>query len=214
MKTFALRLFPITLLLALTLPAEAQNSFGIRLGYSPASTLHNNHVIINGGNTDLIFNTQKANNSIYTGAYLRRDLDYGFFLQGEALYAYQSNDYLISYLDNDAQANEIHEVSHRLALPASVGIQLGSVEILSGLNANILLARKTDLSEFAAFSEDIPAVTFGWHSGIGMSVQQLKFELRYHMDFSNYGADMYLYDQHLRLSNAGNRLVFGVSYGF
>lgn len=211
------RLLSILTLCTLTAmtTVRAQSTFGIKLGYVPASSLtDNNHVIVNGYGTGLTFNTSRANHSIYAGGFYRYSLEDGFFLQGEALYNFQTTEYLINYLDNDAPDALLSDEMHHLALPISIGVEIGMFEVLSGITTEVELKSTSELSVFDTFADKRPFVGFGWHTGILVNMHPVFLETRYQLNFNNYGADLYLYDQHLRLSNAASKLILTAGLRF
>ena len=210
----------IVLILAIMVLAATQTSaqyeFGLRVGIAPANSgISNNHVIVNTQASALTFNTQKAGGELYAGVFVRRSLDYGFFLESEALYRNQSMDYIINYLDNDAPDKLVSERTHEIAIPVSIGVDLGSgVEVSSGVMTRFVVSHNTGLEDFAGFRQDVPAATFGWQSSVGFNLRPVRFNVTYVLDFKNYGSHLFLYDKQLQLSNSASRIVASVAYAF
>ena len=209
-------LFTIIILgLSLT-EMTSQVTPGLRIGASPSVKPGTSHVFVNRHDpmNESLFNIRQVDFSEQIGLMARLDLR-RFWLMSELMYGRSNAHYSMIYTRdqvNGMTPTMMDEKRSYLELPLSLGVSLGMVEIFSGFNASYDLSRQNELENMEGFSSTIPAMHFGWHSGLGLNLGHVLLDVRYQQEFGNYGQGRYINGQELLLKNAPGRFIVTAGY--
>ena len=196
--------------------ANAQVTVGLRIGKSPAVTPGTNHLIVNRQDPmkETLFNIQHVQYSEQLGLMAR--LDWGrFWVMPELMYGRSTAQYSMIYTRDNLNGQKptmMDEKRTFLELPVSLGVSLGVIEVFSGFNTSYDLNNTNELEHMEGFKSSIPAMHYGWHSGIGLNFGDILFDVRYQQEFGNYGQDRYVNGQELLLRNAPGRFLVTAGY--
>ncbi len=194
---------------------SAQLSLGLRLGMSPSVDPGTSQIFVNSGSQENLFNAQQVRYAPQIGVAARADMEHFWFMT-ELKYSPATTRYSMlptqQYTESRLPAAMYSVRRDMLELPVSAGVKLGIVEIFSGFFLDADLHVKNDLAQMAGFVSSAPAVRAGWHSGIGVNLGNVLFDVRYQQEFSNYGQGYYFNGQELLLHNAPGRLIMTIGY--
>jgi hypothetical protein len=214
--------YAIIILIGLLLPVfstHAQVHFGVKAGISPATSPVTDYIFVNkdGPARFFTFNTEKSYSQFHAGGFVSYHFD-DFFVLGEIFYSDSKTDYLANFTDSDfdqvAYQTTLTETMSRLDLPVSIGVDLDPVEIFSGFTAHILLRHTTELTNLPGYSDSLNSLKFGWHTGLGLNIWHIHADIRYQLDFSNYGDHIFVNGQNLEFTNSPNKLIAMIGFRF
>ncbi len=217
MKTY---LTLLVLAILISIQANAQFSFGIKGGAAPVVAPNTNYTIANRAVPvdEFTFNISDVKNSFYLGGYTQYNLDASFFLRGEALYNWYEIDYLVNYTFESRfrSSDEVTytEEVHRIDLPLSLGARIGTFEVVSGLVPRLIVKNENEMESLSGYADEMKTLQLGFHSGIGINIQQVTVGMTYQMDFQNYGAHIRFRGESLDLQNRPSRIIFSLGYQF
>lgn len=201
-------------LCALT-PGLGQLSVGLKAGTAADVNPGTNYIIVNRTQPAqmMLFNVQQVSHGEQIGLALRYEKNPWWFMT-EVMYATSYTKYSMAHVHAgpDVQPAFATEKRQFIDIPVSAGVKLGIVDIFSGFTFTRDLSMDSELYHVAGYEDNIPAWSAGWHSGIGVRVQQLTFDIRYQQTFANYGQNRYINGQELTLYNAPGRLVVVVGF--
>lgn len=198
---------------------EAQFSMVYSLGISPQQTPTGHYIFVNRSspNSEFTFNLSRVKASYFAGAGVRYSMA-PFFLMTEAQYNKRSYVYDVvptsSAFERVEETIQFTESMHTINLPVSVGVDLGFIEVFSGLLPQVIVSHQTDLNLLTGYSDDLKTLRLGWHTGIAAKVAKLRIGLTYQQDTNNYADHISINSQHLKLSGRSNRIVGSLSYAF
>ena len=205
--------------LSFIITSYGQMSFGVKAGVSPSVAPNTSHVFANRETPrdEFTFNIANINNGIYIGGFTEVDMK-PFFFRFEALYNQHQVDYILNYTfekrGRSAQESILSEQYHRIDIPASVGVNLGAVEVTSGILTHFNLSQDSELNQIEGYEGDLPTFELGWQTGIGVNLANVNLGLTYQMDFNNYGSHMNVNGSTLEMSNSPTRLIASIAYKF
>jgi hypothetical protein len=211
-------LMTLTLLGCLTEANYAQVSFGVRLGKSPSVSPKTSHLIINRNDpvNEGLFNINQVNFSEQIGFMIRTEGP-NFWFSAELLYGQSVTNYSMIYT-REASISEVEPVYQEkksfLDIPLSAGVKLGVLEVFSGFNITKDLTMATELSTVEGYQTTMPQVHMGWHSGVGVNLGRVLFDIRYKQQFNNYGQGQFINNQELILRNAPGRVMVSAAFRF
>lgn len=216
--------FPFLLIIALCGLAsqdnlQAQFSMVYSLGIAPQQSPAGHYIFVNRSlpESEFTFDLAQVKASGFIGAGTRYSLD-PFFLMAEAQYNKREYVYDVEYtypeFVRSAEVSQFSETMHVINVPISIGVDLGIIEVTSGLLPQIIAGHQTDLGNIDGFTSKLNTVRFGWQSGIAAKVANLRLGINWQMDSNNYGDHLYINDQQLSLSGRSSRIVGLLSYAF
>jgi hypothetical protein len=209
----------IITILVVVLPfvAKAQFSPSAYIGFGPSHKLHNNAQIL----TNLMLNEDyriaPTEQSVTWVGGINATFMYesGFFFASELQYRTSATKYIIQAVSQLSEGNATMHASERehvLAIPASIGVQLGKFNIHSGIQANFIVSQSNELQQFNTFEDNSSGIFMSWHTGIAYILSPITLEIRYTQDFKNYGAGYRLADEDLAFYGNRNYWLVMVRY--
>jgi hypothetical protein len=100
----------------------------------------------------------------------------------------------------------------QLDIPISIGVPLDFVEIYSGFTLHVTLEYDSTMKNISSCRQDLSDGRLGWHSGIRINLDRAHMEIRYQLDFNNYGQHLFMYHENLGLYNQPGRFSLMIGY--
>lgn len=198
----------------------AQIRFDIVGGVSPVSRSSSAGVLINRMNPheEFVFNVVKVDPQFFIGGKANLELSTPFFANVGLLYSKRNSTYHAAYTIIDAEHPQpdyyMEETEHILMLPVNVGVNIGPLDVTSGLRVMKTAARKSGLDQIAGFTYTGKPIQLGWQAGIGYSLFRTRLGVEYQSTFSRVGNSMMVHDQSLELMNIPGQFVFNIQRSF
>ena len=189
-------------------------------GVSPGSNPATAGIIINRQNPyeEFVLNMNKVRPQFFGGIKAHLDLAAPFFTEAGLLYTQKTSEYYMDYtLDPEASHTSsvrMNEKEHQVLLPVSIGVSVGSVDVISGFTATGTIAKKTELSHLNGFRSDSNPVQWGWHTGIRHTMGASKIGIEYQGSFSRVGRGAFVNGQSLELMNVPGQFIMTYQFGF
>jgi hypothetical protein len=205
--------------LCLVQKGNAQVSLITSIGLSPQQTPGNDYIFVNRNNpkAEFTFDISLVKASYFAGAGVRYDV-FPFFFTAEAQYNKRQYVYDVQYtypaFGRSDESLEYSETMHVINMPASIGVQIGLMEVSSGFLPQVVVGHQTDLDNIPGYSQKLNPLRFGWHTGIAARLASLRIGLNWQMDSNSYADHIYVNDQNLDLRGKSSRIVGSLSYQF
>ncbi len=198
-----------TLCMSVFYTATAQSKFDVHVGFSPAQKISSQEirVISLKGQCNGAFSPTQQSTGLTIGMGVTHALKSGFFMRAEMQYYTAKTHYeMREILPSSERVSNLtyYQSNHTITLPLSVGVQLGSFRVTSGVNANAVVHSTSTLTNLRNFKDSSSAMYLGWHAGLGYDIGSFGLEIRYSQDFGNYGQGYSIGDR--ELTYYGNRL--------
>lgn len=191
----------------------------VTVGVSPQQNPVSNHIFVNPSSPqdEFTFDLSQVKSSVVAGIGAKYAMG-SFFLAAETQYSKREYVYDVSYtyagFPRSPQNESYSDAMHILALPVNVGVDLGVIDVTSGLAPQWIVSHHSELEKIAGYQEDLKRLRLGWQSGIAVHVNNLRLGMSWHMDFNNYAEHASLGSQSLSLEGNTNRLLGTISYQF
>lgn len=198
---------------------SAQVSFSFNAAISPQVRPNVEPILLNRADpkNEIHFGINSFEDGIRLGASAELPLD-RFFLKAEAYYYKNQTSFTLSHRNPNAfelgQPDELVEKRTMIELPVSFGVNLEPFRVLSGFTVTKEIRKSQDIPLMEGFQSNENTIEFGWHTGVGLEISKFGFELRYHMNFSNYGDGLYYRNKPLSLLDSPGRILGIISYKF
>ena len=197
--------------------ANAQAKFDAHVGFSPAANLKGQEIRITDldGPVNYAMSPSEQGAGYTFGLGLTKDMESGFFIRAELQYNYSKTTYQLREILPIGEGPfpmTFDDTHHSLVIPLSVGVKLGKVRILSGVDANAILARTQGLDQFESFQDNSSTLFMSWHAGLGLDLNRVGFEVRYTQDFQNYGQGYTVGEKDLDFYGNRNRWTVVAKY--
>lgn len=201
------------------LPANAQWSLVVTAGVSPQQSPETPYIFVNRSTprNEFTFDLAQVKSSPFIGA----GAEYRFapfFVNAEAQYTRREYVYDVqgTYpgFPRSAEVTSYTQSTDMVNLPLTLGVNLGVIDVTSGFLPQFVVSSRTDLDQIEGFSEDQDAIRLAWQGGVAARLTHLRIGINYQMDFHNYGDQMAVNGDPLRLQGRSSRLVGSVSYIF
>ncbi len=199
--------------------SHGQTSMVYSIGIAPQQSPGGHYIFVNRNTPreEFTFDLAQVKASYFLGAGVRHDLN-PFFFMAEAQYNKREYVYDIQYTYPEfvrtEDVQQYAETMHVINVPLTLGVDLGAVEVTSGLLPQFVVSHNSQLENIEGYSEDLNIMRFGWHSGVAAKVANFRFGLNYQMDFNNYADHMSIHGESLALSGNSNRIVGLISCKF
>lgn len=202
-------LIPVFCLSVLT--AFGQLTVGVKAGASPMSQPGTNPLIVNRHMpaSEFQFNVRTVKFDGQIGLLTRYDKS-PYWFSAEAMVSRSHTAYIALYSFEPQNSNApvfLEETQTYLDIPVSAGVSLGKFEVFSGFTVTRNLDTKTELDQLDGYTDALQSWQFGWHTGAGVHLGMMTFDVRYQQAFSNYGNGRFVNGQELVLRNAPGRIV-------
>jgi len=189
--------------------ASAQSTFDVHVGYSPAQKINSQEIsVVNlNGQCNGAFSPSQQSSGITAGLGVTHVLKSGFFMRAEIQYYHAKTSYEMKEIVPSSERLAMLSYSqsnHTISLPLSVGVQLGSFRVTSGVNVNAIVHTTSTLPNLQNFKDGSSSMYVGWHAGLGYDLGNFGLEIRYSQDFANYGQGYSIGNKELKFY--GNRL--------
>lgn len=206
----------IAILGILSTDVSGQISLGLKAGVSPAVDPGTQFIIVNrqDPSSEFLFNVENVQFDGQLGLVARYDMKPWWF-SVEALGGRHSTEYSVFYGQDRRSAGvpmRITEQRTYLDVPVSAGVDLGLVDVFSGFYLSHTLHNNSGLDAINGYSENPSLFSAGWHTGLGVNLGWVTFDVRYQQAFSNYGAHRFVNGQELILRNAPGRVIAMVGF--
>ncbi len=198
---------------------SAQWSMHFTAGVSPQQTPAGHHIFVNRSSAkdEFRFDLARVNASYAVGLGTRLDF-HPFFLTTDALFTTRQSDYDIKYTyvgnGRTDQATQYTERMNLLQFPVSLGVQLGAIDVNSGFVPQWVIRHSTELDQITGYHQDLKKFRFGWHTGIGARISNVRIGMDWQMDFNNYADHAYIGDQSMELKGRSSRWMATIGYQF
>ena len=197
----------------------SQVRFDVKLGVSPGSTPLSAGIIVNRHNPydEFQFNMIHVKPQYYAGIGANVQLEVPFFLEGGILCTQRTSLYQINYrivTEINPAENYMSESEVMILLPLNLGVNLGSIDVTSGLTIKRTISTINELTQLKGFACDDNAFRLGWQMGVRYSFHRTLVGVEYLGSLNRVGQGMYVNAQSLEIMNVPGEFVFSVQYGF
>lgn len=182
----------VTTLCIYTASLNAQVSYSVHAGASPAKSLRSAAIRIPSwnGQGDYALRPTRQSETFKLGLGISRVYKSRFLVQSEVAYSTSSTEYSMWEIPFDSESRPsmtIQSREHRLTIPLSIGAQLGDFRVHSGVNLNAIIFKESGFTELPDFTDNGSVMYLGWHAGLRYDLGPVGLEVRYEQDFRNYG---------------------------
>lgn len=133
-------------------------------------------------------------------------------------YTRSKSDYNVTYTIIDAEHpvrdHIMKETEHKLALPVNVGVNLGIVDVTSGLRIMKSIHKSSELTHLSGFESDENLLSAGWQASVGVALFRTRVGIEYQGSFRRVGTGIYVHDQPLELNHVPGRVMLTVQQSF
>jgi len=166
---------------------------------------------------EFIFNLAEIQKSYSFGIRKNIRLSSPFFGTIGLEYSQHQENYSLVYTCKECRTvaeNTLSTSSHKITLPAGVGVKLGSLDFTSGLQLHY------DLK--STMQEDTPSgvemtkskMQFGWYAGLGYSFDRTSIGVQYQSSLTRYGNNLVHNQQPMELMSIPGNVKFTIGYSF
>jgi len=213
-----------SLILGITLfqSIYAQNrfyDFTLLLGMSPRQVPVQAGLIVNREDpmNEFVFNLAEVEKSYLLGFKTNFRFSKPFFGTLGLEYSLQKESYSLAYTYREMpNGNEtsLKTSSHRLTLPAGVGVKLNHFDVTSGLQARYDF--KSEMKEEIPLAIDMkkPGLEMGWYTGIGYSFDRTRIGVQYQSTFQRAGHNLIHNQKSMELMNVPGNFNFSIGFSF
>ncbi len=199
--------------------SSAQVSLDVHAGFSPGKNINSQEIRVTDLDGPVNYGLRPSSQDAgYTvGIGLTKDLESGFFFRSELQYNYVNTTYEMRELQpigEGPRPMSFDASQHTLLLPLSVGVRIGNVRVLSGIDANLVVSGNHGLNAYESVQDNSSNLYMGWHAGIAYDIDRVGFELRYTQDFKNYSQGYVVGDKDLEFYGNRNRFTVLAKYNF
>jgi hypothetical protein len=215
--------FPFFLLISLfflsAMPAHSQMIMTVTTGISPQQSPNGHYIFVNRSapRDEFTFDLAQVKASYFVGVGGRYDLK-PFFFSGEAQYNKREYIYDVSYtypgIPRTVDVEQYNETMQMINIPLSVGVDLGIVQVSSGLLPQLIISHQSELEKLEGYSKKRTPFRMGWQSGLETKISNLRIGLNWQMDFNNYADHLFIGNQPLTLQGRPSRILGTFSYDF
>ena len=198
----------------------SQIRLDLMAGISPGSNPRTTGIIVNRHNPseEFVLNMYKVKPQFYGGIKAHVDLASSFFTEAGIVYTQKTSRYAMRYTqaseENRLTSVAMNETEHLILLPVSIGVRLGSMEVLNGFTATGSIAKNTELSHVNGFESEGSGIQWGWHTGIRHTMGISKIGIEYQGSFSRVGTGASVNGQSLQLMNVPGQFLMTYQIGF
>lgn len=199
---------------------SSQIRFDIVGGVSPSATHTSEGLIVNRHlpHEEFVFNLGHVDPQFFAGVKGQIELATPFFVEAGLMYTRKKSTYDITYTMIDAehpvQDHIMAETDHIVILPVNIGVNLGLLDVTSGLRVMKSLSRKSDFNNLSGFNTDGTLPEMGWQTGIGFSIARSRIGVEYQGNFSRVGRGMFVNGQSLEIRNVPGQVVLLLQHSF
>jgi opacity protein-like surface antigen len=212
------KLFALTLIVIVSIPAFSQVKFGLKAGVS-TTNLSMAHIksLTSGSTTYTVDAITTAKYGFHGGAFVRLTL-LGIYLQPELLFSSRTNEYTISNTTNPQSITSYvaKQSFNKLDIPVMLGLKLGPIRVNGGPVGSLLINSPKDLITNPDFKNNYSKMTFGYQAGLGFDLLNfLTFDLRYEGSLKKYQNQIEnLAKTKVNLDDRPNAFLFSVGIMF
>ena len=198
--------------------ALSQIRFDVFGGLSPQSSPASADLFVNrhDPHEEFRFNMNKVGSQFFVGAKSHLDLNESFFAEAGLTYTKRRSTYEVNYtlIDNEhpVSNHNLSETDHMIMLPVNLGVNLGPVDITSGLRMMKSISKSSELGQLTGFTVEGNPFRFGWQAGAGFHIYRSRIGLEYQGNFSRVGSGMYVNNQPLELMNVPGQIVLTLQH--
>ena len=103
---------------------------------------------------------------------------------------------------------------NRLDIPLLAGINIQKLRVVAGPIASFILKTNSDIYELIGYNEKFKTATFGFQSGLGISVSNFIFDLKYEGNLSELGNKIEIENNSYNFDKRMSQLIFSVGIFF
>jgi hypothetical protein len=196
------------------LSLKAQWNVYLFAGISPASYPENADLIVNRSVPleTFLFNMPHVETQYFGGLNFRHDINDYMFTSLGTTYTQRNFHYTLSYVTpRPTDTNESMAVTeHQISFAASIGARLRFIEIVSGLQANVVVARNCELTQIPGFEDHASNVEMGWHGACQVSFRRILAGVEYQADFSRLCSGMKVQGRSIELMQVSGQWIFKI----
>ena len=144
---------------------------------------------------------------IHLGVKFRLDLG-AVYLEPGALF----NNVSAKYTVDNPDTPEFETSNLNFDFPAVIGLDFDLIQIFAGPVAHVRFSDYDELKDTGGYSDKASSAFFGSHIGVGLTLGQLGFDVRYEKNFKDneFGSEE-LFDS-IRLVDTNSRVMFSLVY--
>jgi hypothetical protein len=212
------KLFVLTLIVIVSIPAFSQVKFGLKAGVSTTNLSMAHLKTLTSGNTSYTVDAiTTAKYGFHGGAFVRLTL-LGIYLQPELLFSTRTNEYAISNTTNlqSITSYVAKQSFNKLDIPVMLGFKLGPIRLNAGPVGSLLINSPKDLITNPDFKNNYNKMTIGYQAGLGFDLLKfLTFDLRYEGSLKKYQNQIEnLAKTKVNLDDRPNAFLFSVGIMF
>ena len=198
--------------------AISQVHFGGEFGVTPGSTPRSASIIINRDNPheEFIFNMAQVKRQLYGGIRANVKLGTPFFLETGISFTRRTSQYVADYtMRRDINGVKImNEKEDMILLPLDIGVNIGKLQITSGLTAMKTISKIKELTQLTGFHSEANSVKMGWQTGVRYAVNRTLIGVEFQGSLNRVGQGMSVNGHSLEIPNVPGKLVFSIQYRF
>jgi hypothetical protein len=212
------KLFVLTLIVIVSIPAFSQVKFGLKAGVSTTNLSMAHLKTLTSGNTSYTVDAiTTAKYGFHGGAFVRLTL-LGIYLQPELLFSTRTNEYTVSNTTNlqSITSYVAKQSFNKLDIPVMLGFKLGPIRLNGGPVGSLLINSPKDLITNPDFKNNYNKMTIGYQAGLGFDLLNfLTFDLRYEGSLKKYQNQIEnLAKTKVNLDDRPNAFLFSVGIMF
>ena len=194
-------------------------NFTITAGISPKQTPIQSGLIVDREDpvNEFIFNLAEIQKS-YTFGFLKNiRFSSPFFGTIGLEYSQHQEIYSLSYRNRESRHvadDTLNTSSHRITLPAGVGVKLGGFDLTSGLHLHydFKSTMKEDIASGIEMTKS--KIRLGWYTGVGFSFARTRIGIQYQSSLGRYGNNLVHKQKSMELMSLPGNLMFTIGYSF
>ena len=140
-----------------------------------------------------------------------------FFAEAGITFSQRKSEYLMAYTypnEVDPPQVLVPETENLLILPLSIGVSIGKVDIISGLNLTGVISKKTEMSHVNGYTTEESFLRTGWHTGVRHTFGRSMIGIQYQSSFNRLGAGTAVNGESLELNHVPGQFVMTAHFRF
>ncbi len=197
--------------LLITISAQAQFNFGIKIGASTTDIGIDKINITNAqAMEELEIAIAKANYGFNFGVLFQFRMKW-FLIQPEVIFNSTSVDFKVNDNVGNYSDKILTDTYQNLDIPFLFGIKAGPLRMQAGPVGHIPLQYASELTSLEGFSSDFSPIEYGYQVGIGIDFFNLMIDFRYEGNFNKFGDYITFYDRNYSFSDMPTRLLLSIA---
>lgn len=188
--------------------------FGMKAGLNSIDLASEGISIFTKDNNEFKLAFHEANYGVHFGLYSRIDL-MGLFIEPSFLFNSNSVNYRLDNFTEGGLSSSIkNENYNNLDIPVMVGIRLFFIRIYGGPVAHLHLNSTSDIFDIEGYDQQFKDATYGYQLGAGLDLWNLRVQLNYEGNSSNFGDHIIFEGNPYAFDNGSSRWIASLGVKF